>query len=166
MGEPFLQQLQPFPGQSRSVQQAIPDGREFSVEALRPYQSLAVVVRWPKGYVQPPQWWDPAHLPFVLAPLALLAFYVAVRLFLRRHQERATVVPQYTPPRGLSPAALRYVLTGGADGTSVAAVLAAFVTKGAISATAPSEVQLLNGSIRLVAPNAVKVRPGQLVKLN
>jgi hypothetical protein len=118
-----------------SVQQAIPDGREFSVEALRPYQSLAVVVRWPKGYVQPPQWWDPAHLPLVIAPLLLLAFYVVVRLVLRRHQERGTVLPQYTPPRGLSPAALRYVVTGGADGTSVAAVLARFLTKGAISAT-------------------------------
>lgn len=118
------------------VQQAIPDGREFSVEALRPYQSLAVVLRWPKGYVQPPQWWDPAHLPLVIAPLALLAFYLAVCLFLRRHQERGTVVPQYTPPRGLSPAALRYVLTGGADGTSVAAVLARFLAKGVISAAA------------------------------
>jgi hypothetical protein len=117
------------------VQQAIPDGREFSVEALRPYQSLAVVVRWPKGYVQPPQWWDPAHLPLVIAPLLLLAFYLVVRLILRRHQERGTVLPQYTAPRELSPAALRYVLTGGADGTSVAAVLARFLTKGAISAT-------------------------------
>ena len=118
------------------VQQAIPDGREFSVEALRPYQSLAVVVRWPKGYVQPPQWWDPAHLPLVIAPLLLMAFYIVVRLVLRRHQERGTVLPQYTPPRGLSPSALRYVLTGGTDGTSVAAVLARFLTKGAISATA------------------------------
>lgn len=118
------------------VQKAIPDGREFSVQALRPDQSLAVVVRWPKGYVQPPQWWDPAHLPLVIAPLLLLGFYVVVRLILRRHQERGTVLPQYTPPRGLSPSALRYVLTGGADGTSVAAVLARFLTKGAISATA------------------------------
>ncbi|HEV2114430.1 MAG TPA: DUF2207 domain-containing protein [Terriglobales bacterium] len=118
------------------VQQALPDDREFSVEALRPYQSLAVVVRWPKGYVRPPQWWDPAHLPLLVAPVLLLAFYLIVRLFLRRHQERGTVLPQYTPPRGLSPAALRYVLTGGADGTSVAAVLARFLTKGAISATA------------------------------
>jgi hypothetical protein len=118
------------------VQQAIPGGREFSVEALRSDQSLAVVVRWPKGYVQPPEWWDPAHLPLVIAPLLLLAFYLTVCLILRRHQERGTVLPQYTPPRGLSPAALRYVLTGGADGTSVAAVLARFLTKGAISATA------------------------------
>jgi len=118
------------------VVKAIPDAREFSVEALRPYQSLAIVVRWPKGYVQPPQWWDPAHLPLVIAPLLLLAFYLAVRLILRRHQERGTVLPQYTPPRGLSPAALRYVVTGGADGTSVAAVLARFLTRGAISATA------------------------------
>lgn len=118
------------------VVQAISDGREFSVEALRPYQSLAVVVRWPKGYVRPPQWWDPARLPLMLAPLLLLAFYVVVRLILRRHQQRGTVLPQYTPPRGLSPAALRYVLTGGADGTSVAAVLARLLTKGAISAAA------------------------------
>ncbi len=118
------------------VQRTIPGGREFSVEALRPSQSLAVVVRWPKGYVRPPEWWDPAHLPLLIAPLLLLAFYGAVRLFLRRHQERGTVLPQYSPPRGLSPAALRYVLTGGADGTSVAAVLARFLAKGAISATA------------------------------
>jgi hypothetical protein len=118
------------------VQQAIPDGREFSVEALRPYQSLAVVVRWPKGYIRPPQWWDPAHLPLVIAPLLLLVFFMAVRLVLRRHQDRGTVLPQYTPPRGFSPAALRYVLTGGADGTSVAAVLARFLTTGAVSATA------------------------------
>lgn len=125
-----------LPGDPPVVTKAISDGREFSVEALRPSQSLAVVVRWPKGYVQPPQWWDPAHLPLVIAPLLLLAFYLAVRLILHRHQERGTVLPQYTPPRGFSPAALRYVLTGGADGTSVAAVLARFLTKGAMSATA------------------------------
>ncbi|HKW67575.1 MAG TPA: DUF2207 domain-containing protein, partial [Terriglobales bacterium] len=125
-----------LPGDPPVVTKAIPEGREFSVEALRPNQSLAVVVRWPKGYVQPPQWWDAAHLPVVIAPLLLLAFYLAVRLILRRHQERGTILPQYTPPRGLSPAALRYVLTGGADGTSVAAVLARFLTRGAISATA------------------------------
>ena len=118
------------------VVKAISDGREFSVAALRPYQSLAVVVRWPKGYVRSPQWWDPSHLPLVAAPLVLLVFYLVVRFFLRRHQERGSVLPQYTPPRGLSPAALRYVLTGGADGASVAAVLARFLTKGAISATA------------------------------
>jgi predicted membrane protein DUF2207 len=124
------------PGDPPVNEQAISDGCEFSVAALRPYQSLAVVVRWPKGYVRPPEWWDPAHLPLMIAPLLLLAFYVAVRLILRRGQQRGTVLPQYTPPRGLSPAALRYVLTGGADGTSVAAVLARLLTKGAISATA------------------------------
>src|SRR5579864_544383 len=40
-----------LPGDPPVVTKATPDGREFSVEALRPNQSLAVVVRWPKGYV-------------------------------------------------------------------------------------------------------------------
>lgn len=123
-------------GDAPVVEQAISDGRQFSVEALRPYQSLAVVVRWPKGYVRPPQLWDAAHLPLVIGPVLLLSFYLGVLLYLRRGQQRGTVLPQYTPPRGLSPAALRYLLTGGADGTSVAAVLARLLTKGAISATA------------------------------
>lgn len=66
-------------------------------------------------------------------PAALLAWYLVCWLLVGRDPKIENVTPQYQPPTGISPAVARYVLTGGADGTTLAAILAELATKHVIS---------------------------------
>ena len=57
-------------------------------------------------------------------------------MFLRRNVERFSTAPQYEPPGGLSPAALRFIARGAVDGTSVAASLSNLSVRGYIQVEA------------------------------
>jgi Predicted membrane protein (DUF2207) len=61
---------------------------------------------------------------FLLFPAVLLAFYLVCWLGVGRNPKIETIAPQYEPPAGVSPGIARYILTGGSDGTTLAAVLA------------------------------------------
>jgi hypothetical protein len=64
------------------------------------------------------------HPLLLVAPLALIAYFLIAYLRLGRRPARGSIVPRYEPPSSLSPAAVRYLLISNADGRSVAAVLA------------------------------------------
>jgi hypothetical protein len=70
--------------------------------------------------------------PFLLAPALLLVFYLAVRWYVRRDNVEYSTAAQYESPEGFSPAALRYVVRGGVDGSSLAATLAHLSCQGYI----------------------------------
>jgi hypothetical protein len=98
------------------------DGAEFSTKDVRSHESLSITMRWPQGYIHEGGGFAGRYgPPYFLAPLLLLAIYVSARLYLRRNVERYSTAPQYDPPAGLSPAAMRYVVSGIVDGTSIAA---------------------------------------------
>jgi hypothetical protein len=82
-------------------------------------------------------------------PGLLLLFYVVCWLAVGRDPKVGNVAPRYEPPAGISPGVARYVLTGGSDGTTLAAVLAGLAAKGVI-AIQPDEgsyaITLLNSS--------------------
>lgn len=63
-------------------------------------------------------------LQLMLLPCLLLGYYLAVWLLVARPPKRGVIVPQYTPPANISPAEIRYLLTGASDRKTVAAVLA------------------------------------------
>jgi hypothetical protein len=71
-----------------------------------------------------------SNLRYFLAPVLLFAAYIMARLYVRRNVEPYSTAPQYEPPAGLSPAAMRYVTNRVVDGTSVAATFASLVVKG------------------------------------
>src|SRR5712675_2863370 len=73
---------------------------------------------------------DPHHLIF---PILLLVFYTVCWLAVGRDPRTRNIVPQYDPPAGISPGVARYILTGGSDGTTLAAVLAGLAAKGAMA---------------------------------
>jgi hypothetical protein len=101
---------------------------------------------------------DPYHLVF---PGLLLAFYMVCWLSVGRDPKIGNVAPRYEPPAGISPGVARYVLTGGSDGTTLAAVLAGLAAKGvvAIQPQAGSyAVSLLNSSPILLPDEAAVVR--------
>lgn len=98
------------------------------------------------------------HLAF---PGVLLAFYVISWLVAGRDPKIENVAPQYEPPAGISPGVARYVLTGGSDGTTLAAVLTGLAAKGVVSIQPQNgnyAVQLLNSSTIVLPDEASVVR--------
>jgi hypothetical protein len=98
------------------------------------------------------------HLAF---PGLLLVFYVACWFAVGRDPKIGNVAPRYEPPAGISPGVARYVLTGGSDGTTLAAVLAGLAAKGVVAIQPQSgsyAVSLINSSPMLLPDEAAIVR--------
>jgi len=99
---------------------------------LGPEEGLTVAVAWPKGVVaEPPpptaaQQWLATNGPRAAAALALAGlcfFYFYAWRRAGRGPLPGTVVPLFTPPRGMSAAAIRYVRRMGYDNRAFAAAL-------------------------------------------
>jgi uncharacterized membrane protein YgcG len=85
---------------------------------LRPAHGLTIVVGWPKGFVTEPTavtrigWLLQDNLNLLLAAsgfLLLLAYFIPVWLRHGKDPEEGVIVTRYEPPRGFSPASLRYI---------------------------------------------------------
>jgi hypothetical protein len=101
---------------------------------------------------------DFQHLAF---PALLLAFYVICWLVAGRDPKIENVAPRYEPPAGVSAGVARYILTGGSDGTTLAAVLTGLAAKGVVSIQPQSgnyAVQLLNSSATVLPDEASVIR--------
>ena len=101
---------------------------------------------------------DPHHLLF---PGLLLVFYVICWLAVGRDPKIGNVATRYEPPAGISPGVARYVLTGGSDGTTLAAVLAGLAAKGVVAIQPQTEgyaVSLINSSPILLPDEASVVK--------
>lgn len=99
-----------------------PDGAAkvmFSVDrTLQPHEGLTIVVGWPKGFVQEPgrtqriTWLLKDNLNLIVASagfVALLIYFIPVWRKFGRDPEPGLVVTRYEPPKGYSPASLRYI---------------------------------------------------------
>lgn len=69
---------------------------------------------------------------FYLVPLALAVYYLAAKL-LSWSSRKGSVVIQYQPPAGLSPAAMRYLFTLNVDSRTFAAILTQLALQGLIA---------------------------------
>jgi hypothetical protein len=90
-------------------------------------------------------------------PCVLLVFYVVCWLAVGRDPKIRNVTPSYEPPTGISPGVARYILTGGSDGTTLAAVLAGLASKGVVAIQPQGgsyAVSLLNSSSILLPDEA------------
>ena len=99
---------------------------------LGPYEGLTVAVAWPKGVVAEAdpasraKWWIADYGPLIVGALGLagvLLFYYIAWQRAGRNPRPGPVVPLFSPPDGLTPAAMRYVLKMGADNRAFAAAL-------------------------------------------
>ena len=106
---------------------------------LGPYEGLTVAVAWPKGVIaeasadQQWRWWLADYGPPIVGALALaaiLGFYLYAWKRAGRDPRPGTVVPLFSPPDDLSPAAMRYVWKMGADNRAFAAALVDLGVKG------------------------------------
>ncbi|MGB5987650.1 MAG: DUF2207 domain-containing protein [Desulfobacterales bacterium] len=106
---------------------------------LQPREGLTVAVAWEKGYVTPPG--PSQRLGFLLSDYGALGisllimagvfgYYLLVWRRVGRDPAKGTIVPLYTPPKGISPAAARYIMEMGFDKTALAAALVNMAVKG------------------------------------
>jgi len=100
--------------------------------AATSFSALRVLVQFQADYsaretINP--WW------YVFVDGLLILYYVGVYQWLRRERSPVPVVPQYTPPDRMSPAAMRYLLAGDSDRQTVAAVLLNLAARGSLYPT-------------------------------
>jgi hypothetical protein len=99
---------------------------------LGPEEGLTVAARWEKGVVTPPPppsaarlWLEDNGPPAagLAGLLGLLAYYFQAWRRAGRDPRPGTIVPIFSPPDGLSAAAMRYITKMGADSRAFAAAL-------------------------------------------
>jgi uncharacterized membrane protein YgcG len=106
---------------------------------LAPQQGLTIVVDWPKGAVSVPSAQSKLQRFFkqnISALLALLGFIAVFIYYLRvwshvgRDPVKGVIVPLYSPPDELSPAAMRFIIRMGYDNKAFAATVINMAVKG------------------------------------
>jgi len=121
---------------------AIP-GVDAALETTRPLppgSGFTISVTWPKGFLDASA--NPTGLAAAIGDnpaiavaagglLVVLAYYVAIWFFLGRDPRRGVIIPLYHPPKGFTPAAVRYLAgMGRFDNKSFAAALIALAVAG------------------------------------
>jgi hypothetical protein len=109
-----------------------------------PRQSLILAVNWPSGYIHKPKLEFLRRDGWVIgAPALLFLYYLIAWLRIGSEPKPGTMIAQYEPPEGLSPAAVRYIASGTTDGRSLAAVIAVLAVRGCL------RVESANGKYKL-----------------
>ncbi len=89
-----------------------------TTKPLGPHEGLTIVVRWPKGFIQPPtdaqkfRWFledNRGALIGLGGLLVVLIYYGLTWLAVGKDPAAGVIMPLYQPPAGFSPAAIRYV---------------------------------------------------------
>ncbi len=105
-------------------------------------EGMTVVVGWPKGAVAAPvprdEWMgmvrdNPGLVAAVAGLLLVLVYYMIVWAAVGKDPRAGTIVPLYGPPKGFSPAAVRYLVRMGFDNKAYAAALIDLAVKGAVT---------------------------------
>lgn len=121
-----------------------PDGKAVfkTTRRLNANEGLTLVVGWPKGFVQEPTPREKAvHfltnnltlLAAVIGFTVLLLYYLLAWCAAGRDPARGTIMPIYTPPDNLSPAAMRFMAEMGYDDKVFGAALIDMAVKGSLS---------------------------------
>ncbi len=113
-----------------------------TTQRLAPYEGLTIVVGWPKGFVREPSATDKTEyflkdnrtlLAAVIGLVVLLAYYLLVWSAVGKDPAKGTIMPIYTPPDNLSPAATRFMAEMGYDDKVLAAAVIDMAVKGHLS---------------------------------
>jgi uncharacterized membrane protein YgcG len=95
-----------------------PDGAQvFEAESLEPYQNLTIAVGFTKGVVSrppPPGFWQKYGflIGTLAASLLLLIYYILTWYQFGVDPPKPTVIPEFDPPTGMSPASLGMIHRG------------------------------------------------------
>lgn len=110
-----------------------------STRELGPREGMTVAIAWPKGLVPEPAWqkkaaWflrdNAAALVLLLGLLGVLAWYTWAWHRVGRDPAKGVIIPRFEPPKGLSPAATRYVGNMSFDRNAFTAAVISLAIKG------------------------------------
>lgn len=130
--------------QGKDYQQYITDEGHAFFETTRPlarHQGLTIAVGWPKGIIPEPsaaevraQFFQDNKTGLVNLGLLLLllAYYLYTWHKVGRDPASGTIIPLYTPPKGYSPAAMRYINRMGYDDKTFSTAIINLAVKGLI----------------------------------
>jgi len=123
---------------------------EFSATtALGRYEGLTIVVQWPKGFVTEPtpveeaRYWLQENLTLIVSALGILlvlAYFGIAWLRVGIDPQGGFIVPESEPPRGLSPAAVRYITRMSSDFKAFTAALISLGAQGLLRIETEDEV--------------------------
>lgn len=106
---------------------------------LNPHEGLTIVVSWPKGFVEEPTQQEKLTYFFqdnsmifigLLGLFIILVYYIFVWSLVGNDPNKGTIVVQYDPPDGMSPAAVRFLRRMGYDHKAFAVALIDMAVKG------------------------------------
>lgn len=132
----------PFGSDGRDARVEIRNSRTVLFETtapLGPREGLTAVVGWPKGLVAEPtrnqkiQWFfrdNGGALAQLVGFLVIFGWYFWAWSHKGRDPAKGVIIPRYEPPKGLSPAACRYVLDMGFDQKAFTAAVVSLGVKG------------------------------------
>lgn len=112
-----------------------------TTQRLSPREGFTVAVAWQKGLVAPPSdsqkwgWWISDNGGYAALGLGLvlsLLYFLIAWSKVGRDPEKGTIVPLFSPPKGLGPAGVRYVTRYGFDDKGFAAALVGLAVKGGL----------------------------------
>ena len=97
----------------------------------------------------------------VIFPAALVVYYLICWLLVGRNRKIENVTTQYEAPPGITPGVARYVMTGGSDGTTLAAILTSLAARRIIFIQpehAVFHLTLLNDTARVMPEEAAALK--------
>jgi len=111
----------------------------ITTRLLRPKEGLTIAVSWPKGFVPTPGFTDkvgyflsdnPTNIAGVLGMIILMAYYLWVWFKIGRDPVKGSIIPLFSPPKGFTPGAARFVTRMGFDHKSFASAVVNMAVKG------------------------------------
>ncbi|MGB1581097.1 MAG: DUF2207 domain-containing protein [Nevskiales bacterium] len=105
-------------------------------------EGLTIVLGWPKGLITEPSredrlrwlWQDNAALVIVcMGTLGLLVYYLIAWSLVGRDPKGGVILPEYEPPAGYSPGALRLIRRMAFDNKALSAAIVNLAVQGALS---------------------------------
>lgn len=124
-----------------------------SAGPLKPGQGMTVAVSWPKGVVTPPPgspyflWDHGAEITYSAAALAELLILLWAWFKVGKDPARGNVIPRFSPPKGVSPAAARKILIADFDDKNFSSAIVSLAVKGYL--TISEEKSFLSKKYRL-----------------
>ena len=113
--------------------------RFVTKRTLRPGEGLTIAVSWPKGYVPEPTLSEragyvfsdnPGAMTALIGVMTLLVYFFIAWIKVGRDPASETIIPRFGPPKGFTPAAVRFVIRMGFDHKAFAAAIVNMAVKG------------------------------------
>ncbi|MCB2147243.1 MAG: DUF2207 domain-containing protein [Deltaproteobacteria bacterium] len=154
-------------GRDYTIDETMGDFGFTTTRALAPHEGLTIAVAWPKGVVTEP---DTAEkIGYLLGDnrgivvalcglIVLLVYYTAAWWKVGRDPTGGAIIPRYAPPKGISPAGMRFVLEMGFDKKTLAVALVNMAVKGFLTITEDSDGDY---SLEITGSQSSSLSPGE-----